>query len=334
MNTIIPSSHKRTRRGITLVETAMASAVLLMMGGLIIQGTRLTAKTMSSVKSVAMVSRDANVGFQKIIDDVRKSESLMTQYPVESPIFVADNVTSVICRQPIADIDGNPIEGSYNIVIYRMELAADGTRVVARYKGRMDNGACADPVFDDIVAENVVCFNLRYTVNEMLIGNASTQTFALKGTPIGSSEVQANDGDLVAPEGGEVEGEGDGEQVGRGNSRLLSDLPAPAVAAIIANRIPVAAEIMLGTVDALAGEDATFSGKTVAFARIPNWGVPIGVEYQVSPTEAVDSDASSPTTALVLELKSDSKAQSPEPMTEKDVMAYNTTVKLMNKGDH
>lgn len=246
------------KRGSSLVEIMVGLLIMSFALALVGNATIQSAQQMSKNQSVVDTATQARQTLAKMTGDINFADMCLAQYPPNGVSqFVADKTSTVIIRQPNFDGNGDPVAGSYTVVIYRLEDANAseiGPKVVKRYKGQITNGTATQAILDKVLLTNVQAAHFTFTVDELFHGNNSAQTFTLVGTPTG-------------------------------NDTYFTQ------------------HVYTGGIDELPAGHATISGNNVNFDQIVANGIPVDVEYQVDPSQIVNTDGGNYASHLAIRLR-------------------------------
>ena len=297
----------RKQRGFSIAEALAVSGVMILMGGLLLQSTRLSAKTLRSVQDASSASIDARASFEAILNDIRQADRVLTGYPSSSPTFSTNKTNTIVLRRPVYDAEFKPIPGNYDITIYKLERPSNTAKTarIDRYTAKVEDGAEQDAAFDRTVLKSAIAFNFRYSTKKMHMGDNWTQTFWNTGyyTPTTTDPLPAE-----------------------ADANLKNWQPALRKCEYV-----VPKKVRIGGFDAFAMGKVSLSGSSVVFDQAPAWSAPIDVELEVDPVDILEAPNSSGANNVFVEIRFPVESIKKSAVGRNDLVTYSSSVQLRNR---
>ena len=297
----------KKQQGFSIAEVLAVSGVMILMAGLLLQSTRLSAKTLKSVQDASSSSIDARGSFEAILTDIRQADRVLTGYPSTSPVYTTNKTNTIVLRRPVYDADFKPVPGDYDITIYKLVRPSNTSKTarIERYKAKIEGGTEQDATLDRTMISTVLAFNLRYSTKKMHMGDNWTQTFWNTGyySPTSTDPLAA-----------ETDANLDGWQPALRKCEYV-----------------VPKKVRLAGHDCFAMGKVTLSGSSVVFDQAPAWSAPIDVELEVDPADLLESPNSSGANNVYVEIRFAVDSIKKTAMSRADLVTYASSVQLRNR---
>lgn len=325
---------KRTQqRGMSLLETVVASGAMIGIGTLLLQGTLTTANTLAKVSASANTVSSSRLGFDQISQDLMTSSGLLVSYGDE---FFADSSTTLIIRKPKTDESFEVLPNSHEVVIYRLEKISgkgEPRSAILRYTGEIVDSVTSKATFDKLMVDYAVSFNILQSLETTVTGDNNNKTFTLKGAPYVPPNFGGT-GKVKEPEESEVKGKSLLTKVTKIPEDVLEELKEANDDAFKKNsnsRHRLKPSVRMAGRDVIELGNCTFDGTLLRFEKIPRAGVPIDIRIPVSPSESKDIGGLSAASTVYIEVKVLTKGSVEMGSSKPDISTYSTTVKLKNR---
>ena len=177
----------------TLIEIMVSCALMGMLVYITVEANVLASRSFQRISDASSSASTGRVGFDRLLEDIRNADAHLFQYPTVGTIYAkSDRTSTIILRSKRFDVNGDVINGQYDVKIYRLEAVTggDGPYVLKRYLASVLNPSQPPkPTLDKVVATRVKSLDIRTAATEVFYGDQSTKSFTLIGLPYGSDSL-------------------------------------------------------------------------------------------------------------------------------------------------
>lgn len=170
------------RRGFTLIETVIASGLLLLLLGAILGTTMLSTNLSAKLSRSVVTAQRGRLSLERIGMDIQAADRVLTRYPTAgAALFTADRTSTLILRMPRPSAPGD-----YDVAIYRTrDDATDGPKVLEAYSAEIVGGQQRPAQLEGVVAREVTAFRISLSAHETFLGNGNHNRFVLRSRATG-----------------------------------------------------------------------------------------------------------------------------------------------------
>lgn len=186
----------KTRRGFTMMETAMTILLVMMAVFLVfnvgLQASRLASKV-DSRNSVLLKARE---GYELLSRDIKLADAVLAQYPPNGvPTHRTSTNNSIILRIPRADANGDVIPNSWTVVMYRINPPNGAPMTGADYTNEYDLERWTAEITpnitpaltrDRVVGKGICQLRFAFQGIDSFEGDGNRTEYNLEAMPIGN----------------------------------------------------------------------------------------------------------------------------------------------------
>lgn len=179
---------RRGVRGATLLEILVVISLTLLLVTILGNVTNISRNSLEKASTIGTTINKSKYAFEKIVQDIRQADVLLSRYPVNSPReYLAEENKVIIIRQPVFDSSNDPITGQYNVIIYKLVSLSDpeqGPNVIKKLTATITNGVESEVKDQGIALTNVQSATIQNAINQQFWGDQSTTKYYLYNKPL------------------------------------------------------------------------------------------------------------------------------------------------------